>query len=207
MSFMGNNKIIIGVDFDNTIADYDQMMHGLALKQRLITAAINADKQKVRDHIRSLDNGEIKWQELQAMAYGKFMHQARLIEGVQEFFEVWRQQGKSVFIVSHKTRFAAQDKEKIDLHQAALHWVKEKRLAIRESEIFFEADRQQKINRIAMLGCTHFIDDLEEIFSDKTFPEGIEKILYAPHRPGKNSQGVLVKSSWKAIHDSFFTDI
>ncbi len=204
---MRTNNIVIGVDFDNTIADYDDMMHGLALEEGFISAQISANKQKIRDYIRLLKNGEIKWQKLQAMAYGKFMFQAKLIEGVQDFFSSCYKQGVLIFIVSHKTQFAVQDKEKVDLHSAALKWIKEKGLALKEDRIFFEPNRQKKIERIGALGCTHFIDDLLETFMEASFPKGVQKILYAPHIKAKINQDVLVKFSWEEIYDCFFTNI
>lgn len=202
---MHKNNIVIGVDFDNTIADYDEMMYRLARKEGLISAGISTHKRKIRDHIRSLNDGEIKWQELQAKVYGKFMFQAKLIEGVQYFFLSCHKQGIPIFIISHKTQFAAQDKERYDLHRAAKRWMKEKGF-FQEDRVFFEPHRQKKIERIKAVGCTHFIDDLEEIFLDKTFPQDVQKILYAPHSSPKITQDVLVKGSWKAIYDEFFTN-
>lgn len=209
------DDLVIGVDFDNTIADYDEMMHGLGVKEGLISTGLGANKQEIRDHIRSLENGEIKWQELQAKVYGKFMFQAKLIEGVQRFFSFCYQEGIPIFIISHKTQFAAQGKENVDLHGAALKWMQEKRffddgpegLALREDQIFFEPNRQKKIERIGQLGCTHFIDDLSETFMETSFPKEVQKILYAPSVPGQMNQDVLVKSSWKEIDDYFFTNI
>ena len=201
------NNIVIGVDFDNTIADYDEMMHRLALDEGFISADISANKQKIRDHIRSLKDGEIKWQKLQAKVYGKFMFRAKLIEGVQDFFLCCYKQKIPIFIISHKTQFAAQDKGKIDLHRAAFKWIKEKGLALKEDRIFFEPSRQKKIERIRALGCMHYIDDLIETFLEDSFPQGVQKILYAPHGTGKISQDVLVQSSWEEIYGRFFTNI
>ena len=141
--------------------------------------------------------------------------EAKLIEGVQRFFSWCYQQETSVFIISHKTQFAAQDRENIDLHGAALKWMKEKKffedgpagLALREDQIFFEPNRQKKIERIGQLGCTHFIDDLAETFLEVSFPKEVQKILYAPSIPGEINQDVVVISSWKEIDDYFFANI
>jgi len=212
---VGQDKIVIGVDFDNTIADYDEMMHGLAFKAGLIDKNVSVSKQKIRDQVRSLENGEIKWQKLQAMAYGEFMSGAKLIEGVHGFFSNCHHQAIPVFIVSHKTQFAAQDQNNVDLHGAALAWMKEKRffqdwpagLAIKEEHVFFELNRQKKIERIGNLGCTHFIDDLLETFLEVSFPKSTRKILYSPSVPNRTNQDILVMSSWEEIHDHFFTSI
>ena len=203
---MVRNNMVIGVDFDNTITNYDELMHELASKQGWIKTQIRANKQEIRDHIRSLDNGEIKWQELQAMVYGEFMYQAKLIDGVQDFFSSCYKEEIPIFIVSHKTQFAAQDKDKIDMHKAALSWLNEKRF-FKKEHVFFEPTRQKKIERIEKLGCTHFIDDLLETFLEAAFPKDVQKILYAPHGAEKLNQDILVKHSWEEIYDSFFTNI
>ena len=43
--------------------------------------------------------------------------------------------------------------------------------------------------RIRALGCTHFIDDLEEVFLEPSFPSDVHKILFV---------------SWSAVHDDLF---
>jgi hypothetical protein len=43
--------------------------------------------------------------------------------------------------------------------------------------VYFEGTRTEKIARIVALGCTHFIDDLEEVFDDPAFPSGVERLL------------------------------
>jgi hypothetical protein len=45
--------------------------------------------------------------------------------------------------------------------------------------VYFEDDRAHKLARIAALDCTHFVDDLEEVFADPHFPAGVRRILFA----------------------------
>ena len=61
------NKCIIGMDFDNTIVSYDQVMHTVALEQEWIEPQLVKSKKQIRDHIRLLSDGERKWQKLQAI--------------------------------------------------------------------------------------------------------------------------------------------
>ena len=49
--------------------------------------------------------------------------------------------------------------------------------------VFFESTRAAKLERICALGCTHFIDDLEEVFSDPAFPARVLPILFAATSP------------------------
>jgi len=78
---------IIGVDFDNTLVSYDDVMHRAAVQQGLIPSDMKKSKKDIRDRIRQLPNGEMKWQKLQAIVYGARMEEARLIDDVQTFFE------------------------------------------------------------------------------------------------------------------------
>ena len=52
--------------------------------------------------------------------------------------------------------------------------------AIPESNVYFESTRAEKIERIIALSCTHFIDDLEEVFDDPAFPSNVERLLLSP---------------------------
>ena len=65
------SKCIIGVDFDNTIVSYDAVMHTVALKQGWIDSQLTKKKKQIRDHIRLTSDGERKWQQLQAIVYGR----------------------------------------------------------------------------------------------------------------------------------------
>jgi len=71
--------------------------------------------------------------------------------------------------------------------------------------VYFGATRHEKIEHIQRLGCTHFIDDLEEVFLEEDFPGGVEKILYAPHPDRSiNLSSITVFSTWTYISDHLF---
>ena len=61
--------------------------------------------------------------------------------------------------------------------------------AIPKENVFFEATRTEKIARIKALDCTHFIDDLEEIFLDPEFPETTRQFLLGPNTPLASHHG------------------
>jgi hypothetical protein len=46
--------------------------------------------------------------------------------------------------------------------------------------VFFAETKQGKLQQIADLGCTHFIDDLPEFLLEPDFPAGVERILFDP---------------------------
>jgi len=212
MSCQGQDSgsLVIGVDFDNTIATYDELLHRQALEQGLISKDVAKNKMEVRDTVRMLPEGEIQWQTLQGLVYGPKMKEARICEGVGHFFHECRQRQIKVFIVSHKTEFANYDDTRTNLRQSALEWMTENRFfeidgfGLSQEDVFFEATRREKVQRIAQLGCTHFIDDLTEVFDDDGFPNAVGKILYSPNSAGPALAGVMVADSWEIISEYLF---
>ncbi len=65
-----NINCTIGIDFDNTIVTYDDLMYSLAMEMGLINPAVRKSKKLIRDNIRELPDGEIEWQKLQGLVYG-----------------------------------------------------------------------------------------------------------------------------------------
>jgi hypothetical protein len=199
----------IGIDFDNTIVSYDELLCRTALDRGLIGDR-DQTKRAVRDRVRQLPDGEIEWQKLQALVYGPLMQQALVIEGAEEFIRCCREAGLAVVIVSHKTEYANYDETRTNLRIAALDWMEahgffeRNRLALSRSGVYFESTRADKIARIKNVGCSHFIDDLEEVFLEPSFPSGVHKILYAPHGATVSANGATVMPSWRALRDYFF---
>lgn len=203
---------IIGVDLDNTIISYDDIMHSLAIERELISPNVEKSKKQIRDTIRQLQDGEIEWQRLQAAVYGPEIRGAKLIHGVQTFFKNCKQCNIKAYIVSHKTVYANIDETGTNLRDAALGWMRENKffdldgLGLSQKDVYFETTRNEKNMRIGKLGCTHFIDDLEETFLEESFPQNVQKILYAPHGNYIPLPGVNVFKTWDEINTYFFAE-
>ena len=198
------------IDFDNTITSYDKVIHEIAVHRQLIESNLEKNKKIIRDAIRKLPDGEIKWQKVQADVYGPRMAEAELIEGVQAFFNLCKEHNVKSCIISHKTEFANYDTMGINLRSAALEWMTMKGffeqdgLGLSVGDVYFGSTRQQKINRIRQLKCTHFIDDLEETFLEDSFPIDVEKILYASHGQHSSLPSMSVFTVWEDINNYFF---
>lgn len=193
---------VIGIDFDNTLINYDEVFFNHALSLNLIGPETNKNKKDVRDKIRLLTDGEIIWQKIQAFVYGQGIAQACLNEGVETFLKTCAQQEIKVYVISHKTEYSPFDAHKINLRQVALDWMKAN--GFNKAQVYFESTRAQKIERIKSLKCTHFIDDLPEVFLEDGFPSGTKKILYAPGFEAPPRDDIAVAGSWKKIHEYFF---
>jgi len=174
----------IGIDFDNTLIDYDRVFLTAARELGLVAADFVGSKRAVRDAIRLLPDGELTWQRLQGHVYGVGIGGAVPFAGASAFLRRCALDGITTFIVSHKTRFGHYDPARVDLRAAARGWMTEQGFfrvgeGLPEDHVYFEDDRGRKLARIAALGCTHFIDDLEEVFADPDFPPGVRRILLA----------------------------
>jgi phosphoserine phosphatase len=201
--------ITIGIDFDNTIVSYDELMYRTALDRGLITNDVERTKRAVRDRIRQMPDGEVEWQKLQALVYGPLMADARPTDGAEEFIRWCRTSGMSVFIVSHKTEYASYDVTRTNLRDAALDWMTTRRffesdgLDLRREAVYFESTRADKIARIEAIGCSHFVDDLEEVFLEAAFPTNVHKILFSPgasELSGPHSSAAVLPT-WRAVRE------
>jgi len=181
----------IGVDFDNTIICYDEVFPAVARERGLIPIGLPESKGNVRDYLRKSGKEEA-WTELQGFIYGNRLEEAKPFPGVLEFFRHCRRNRVPIFIVSHKTRYPYRGPE-YDLHGAAYRWLEQRwffdpdRIGISREQVFFEPTKEDKISRIARLGCTHFIDDLPEFLLEPALPPEVTRILFDPnggHDPG-----------------------
>lgn len=196
--------MVIGVDFDNTIVNYDSVFHAVALERGLIPSSLPATKQHVRDYLRGVDQ-EPAWTELQGDVYGPKMRLAGAFTGVLDFFHTCRKMDIRVAIISHKTQFPFLG-PRHDLHQAAQDWLSfmgfydAARGGLVLDQVYFELTKEAKLSRIGHLGCTHFIDDLPEFLSERGFPPNVERILFDPNNSASAVSAPLTRaSSWTEL--------
>jgi hypothetical protein len=195
----------IGIDFDNTVVRYDEVFLAVARERKLLGPTFSGNKQAVRDAIRRLPDGEIAWQRLQGHVYGNGIAKAAMFEGVDAFLRRCRAGRHRVFIVSHKTEFGHADPDRVNLREAALGWMEAHGFfapdvyGIGRGNVFFEATRREKLQRIAALTCTYFIDDLEEVLTDPAFPAGVNRILFGA---GVASPHLMACATWQRIDEA-----
>jgi len=198
---------VIGIDFDNTIISYDESMHRFSVLGNYIEANTKKNKKVIRENIRQLPDGELKWQKLQSEIYGRNIMQAHPAEGVFQFINECKKYNYLVYIISHKTEFSSYDKT-VNLRKAALNWMQKNDFfdvyGLNQENLFFEPTRHKKIQRIKELNCSHFIDDLEETFLESLFPENVKKLLYAPGLKSTSVPNVTLMNSWSKIVEYFF---
>lgn len=194
----------IGIDFDNTIVRYDDLFWTCAREQDLVGDEVPRTKRAVRDAIRLLPQGNERWTELQGLVYGHRILEADPAPGVVEFLERCRDLDVDVVIISHKTLTPAAGPA-WNLHDAARAWlgrhIPGNRFGPGSTRVFLELTLAAKLERIRSAGCTHFIDDLEEVFTRPDFPSGVTRLLYEPEAHSADGsaralEGVAVCRRW-----------
>jgi hypothetical protein len=188
----------IGIDFDNTIACYDELFHRVCLEAGWIPASLPRNKSDVRNHLRAVGR-EDDWTEIQGVVYGPRINEARPYPGVVEFITRARGRGIPVVIISHKTRHPYRG-EKHDLHAAARCFLAHH--GIVADEVFLEPTKEAKADRIRAHACTHFIDDLPEFLDLVTFNTDGQRILFDPNDLYADQPDWLRLRSWSAIQEA-----
>ena len=196
----------IGIDFDNTVVSYNSLFYKVAVEQALVPADLPKSKLAVRDYLRKIEN-EPAWTELQGYVYGTKMGDATAYPSIIEFVKFARDKDISIAIVSHKTKYPFIG-PKYDLHDAARCWIANTLMdgdtsLIEPDNIFFELTKEEKIARIADIGCDYFIDDLPEILRMPGFPKKLKRILFDPEEIYNNDRLYTKLGSWWDIRAFF----
>ena len=194
--------MLIGLDLDNTIIDYDAAFSRLGQVMGLLPDGFQGPKQAARTLLWRLPEGDLLWQRLQAAVYGPGIGEAAPASGVRDFMTWCLGQGHDLAIVSHKTRFAAADPEGCDLRVCARDWLRQAGITgtlVAEAAVYFEDTRRAKLDRIGRLGCRYFVDDLEEVLLDPAFPHMTTAIHFAPTRGDIPATGLPCVPSWPQI--------
>ena len=131
-----------------------------------------------------------------------------MIDGVAEFLTICKERRLPVAVVSHKTEFGHYDPDRVNLREAARSWMNDNGFfsktgfGIPPEDVYFEDDRHNKIARIREIGCSHFVDDLEEVFLDPFFPEDVEAILFTGTLEKAPVGPFLTCRTWCEISDA-----
>lgn len=188
----------IGFDFDNTIIDYNYLFHKLAVEFGWLPSAPSLSKKAVKQFLLHADGNDLRWQKLQAIAYGERILKANAFHGALELLSSLLSQKHQIFIVSHKTKYSNFD-AKYNLQDSALQWIKKNLPDFPPKNIFFETTREAKIERIKKLDLDIFIDDLAEVFEHEAFPHSKSiAVLFDPEDDATSNFCKI--SAWRDIY-------
>jgi len=173
----------IGLDLDNTIANYDNAF--LVVANSLGHRTVASTKRTLKEELAHLPDGESLWQRIQGLVYGRFISEAKPHAGALEFVRRALVLGHDLYIVSHKTQFGHFDDTKTPLREAASRWltdmnvVGDNKLRIAPSRVIYTDTREQKIASLNHLKLDVFIDDLLEVLLEPSFPSATRRIWVA----------------------------
>lgn len=193
----------LGLDFDNTLIGYDRLFFERAHAEGLVPEALSPTKVAVRDHLRSVGR-EDDWTVLQGEVYGPLIDGAIPFPGSLEAVQRMTARGVRVCIVSHKTRVPYRG-EPHDLRGAALGWLEKNgfldsgRLEGGAAGVHFASTLDEKVELIAELGCTHFVDDLPEVL--RRLPASLGAIRFDPMEGAEAGGPWPLLRSWDDLDD------
>ncbi|QPB82647.1 HAD family hydrolase [Pseudoalteromonas rubra] len=193
--------MIIGIDFDNTIADYTGVFYRVGCALGWLPESVGQSKNEVKQYFISQDN-EARWTELQGIVYGKEITQAQPYPGALDAMQRLQAHGHQLAIVSHKTKYPIIGK-RVDFHEAATQWLISHKFIgsidapVCSEAVFFNETKEQKIARIAQLDCAVFIDDLPSILTHSDFPAQCQGVLFAPDKHPDHDGAYI--NQWQAL--------
>ena len=173
--------MLIGFDFDNTIACYDRAIARLAGETFDLPDDVPRTKVGLRDYLRQ-QGRELEWTAFQGELYGPGMCYAEPFEGAIETMIHLKSCAHEMVIVSHRSLkpYAGPPH---NLHQAAREWI-ETRLCkhdlFSDGSIYFLETREAKVAKINQLDCNLFLDDLPQVLDEPGFPVKTLGILFNP---------------------------
>jgi len=196
--------IRIGIDFDNTIVNYENSFYHEAIKRKIFkkNSKKKNSKNRLKKKLISL-NKEDEWTKIQGFVYGKRFNRAEPYKGAVKFLNQYcNKKNVELFIISHKTLYPIIG-EKINLHKISKEWIAKKKIFQNKNDnwikkhIFFLKTKEKKIKKIIDLKCDYFIDDLIDILN--RLPRKIKKIHFDPFEKNIKSN---VKS-WQELSIKF----
>ena len=197
----------IGIDFDNTLVSYEQAFAQVGREEGLLPEGFRGGKEAVKASLLEQRPDGYLWEKLQGLVYGRRIGAAELFNGVDEFFRRCRERRDvTVKVVSHKTILAHHDPGS-DLRHCALNWMHGRRFfeptgfGLTMEDVFFEGTRDEKVRRIAALGCDVFVDDHPEVLGHTEMPKGCRKILFRSNADGPFDRA----ASWQDVSDAIFS--
>lgn len=195
----------IGIDLDNTIIQYDSSFLKAAKFLKVEIPEEILEKEELKKFIRSSKGGELLWQKVQGLAYGKFaIGFAQLYPGVKRFLWRSKYRNHTVKIISHKTIYGNFDSEQYLLRDTAEKFLQLNNIFDCEEPLveglFFLSSREEKIQKIIQENSEIFIDDLIEVVDELAKYDSIKVIHFERSKKEIFSDSkVLKKSDWHQI--------
>ncbi|MBI4237641.1 MAG: hypothetical protein HY696_04375 [Deltaproteobacteria bacterium] len=190
----------IGIDFDNTIVNYDAAFFRAARAHEWIGADVPATRVAVRAALRAGPGGSDRWTALQGEVYGARLLEDGVVQEGWEAFWAWAALlGIPCAIISHKTLVPAVGPA-YPLRDVARTWLERQPWWRARSDavpLIFAETLTEKIAQIAAQRCTVFIDDHLDVLTHPQFPAGVRRIWYGVDAASRD--GIVACCDWAAV--------
>lgn len=192
----------IGLDFDNTIACYDEAIKLLADELFELPKELPRTKRALRDFLIN-EGREEEWTAFQGELYGPGMRYAQPFEGAIMTMKVLVDQGHELMIISHRTRWPYAG-QRYDLHKAARNWIHNQLQAVEvfrmnTKAVHLMCTKNDKLAKIKESRCQIFVDDLPEILESPMFPKSTIGVLFTPSSEITPGKSTIKISHWKEL--------
>jgi hypothetical protein len=162
---------------DNTLIDYSN-----AVQEYCLNEGLNECKtlDSLRTLLRRSDTSGRLWQLAQGWLYTDGLSYARAGQGAVELCEFLKNSDMELMIVSHKTTHTPDFCGQKPLREIATKWINSSELAdyfLGNEQIYYEATRASKVERIQKLEFNYFVDDLIEVFQEPAYPKAVTSFL------------------------------
>ena len=160
--------MIFGIDFDNTIVNYDKIFKNILKKKIKYKKKNLNDKDSIKKYLIK-KNMISKWKSIQSDVYSNYIEYATPNKEIIKLLKYLDKKKINFYIISHKTLYPYVGKKK-NLHKISKNWIKinvfnKKNNFKKKYKYYFENTEFKKIKRIKNLRITHFVDDLKKILN------------------------------------------
>jgi hypothetical protein len=188
----------IGIDLDNTIVIYDDLIRSLVNSLGVPSELIS--KQDIANYLR-INSLENKWTEIQGLIYGSLMYKAKIASNLFDTFLKLIDKDIEIVIISHRTKYSQYDGS-YDLHKSAISCLNENiflRLKEKKIHVYFGETIDEKISIIKNEKVNFFIDDLEKILFHKDFPMFTKRILFTNGVDFNSDHDIQILTNWDLL--------
>lgn len=188
----------IGIDLDNTIVIYDDLIRTQANILNVPNDLIH--KKDIANYLRG-NNLEYKWTEIQGLIYGPLMYKAKIAINFFDILFKLINYKVEIVIISHRTKYSQYDGS-FNLHDSAISWLNENiftKLKGNKIKVIFGETIEEKIKIIKQQNLNYFIDDLEKILINEEFPTSTKKILYTNGINNDSYNDISILTNWNLL--------
>ncbi|MBL4865619.1 MAG: hypothetical protein JKY67_04505 [Pseudomonadales bacterium] len=179
----------VGIDFENTMVDYDGLFYQLALERKDVDFDPSISltnpaptKETLRDQL--INNGLThRWLELQKIVYGSRVLEAMPYTGLIRFLALCKEHSVECVLVCHHSPRVFKN---ANFNEMLLAWLSKYGVSkylhgqSLTEKLYISSTQEDMAQLVSKLGCTHFVSNGMSLFGLEEFPAGVSRFLFDP---------------------------